>query len=80
MVVPQELSEALTNNKSSINSKLIEVSQNDQNKKYSVFEDLQNGSKQKSVAFMVYDLANWLRNNLKTSRNLKKAVTLKKWQ
>ena len=26
-------------------------------KKYSVFDDLQNGSKQKSVAFMVYDLA-----------------------
>ena len=26
-------------------------------KKYSVFDDLQDGSKQNSVAFMVYDLA-----------------------
>ena len=57
MVVPQELSEALTNIKSSMNSKLIEESQNDSYKKCSVFEDLQNGSKQKSVACMVYDLA-----------------------
>ena len=57
MVVQQEVSEALTNSKSSINSKLIEEGQNDQYKKCSVFEDLQNGSKQKSVAFMVYDLA-----------------------
>ena len=57
MVVPQEVSEALTNSKSSINSKLIEESQNGQCKKCSVFEDLQNGSKQKPVACMVYDLA-----------------------
>ena len=42
---------------STINSKLIEESQNDQYKKYSVFDDLQYGSKRKSVAFMVYDLA-----------------------
>ena len=57
MVVPEEVSEHMTNSKSSINSKLIEGNQNDQYKKYSVFEDLRNGSKQKSVAFMVYDLA-----------------------
>ena len=50
--VPQ----ALTNSKSSIKSKLIEESQNNQYKKYSVFEDLQNGSKQKFVAFIIYDL------------------------
>ena len=43
--------------KNTINCKLIEESQNDQCKKYSVLDDLQNGSKQKSVAFMVYDLA-----------------------
>ena len=42
---------------STMNCKLIEESQNDPHKKYSVFEDLQDGSKQKSVAFMVYDLA-----------------------
>ena len=49
--------EALTNSKSSIKSKLIEESQDDQYKKYSVFKALQNGSKQKPVFFMVYDLA-----------------------
>ena len=43
--------------KITINCKLIAESQNDQYKKYSVFDDLQDGSKQKSVAFMVYDLA-----------------------
>ena len=42
--------------KSTINSKLIEESKNDQYKKYSVFEDLQNGSKQKFVAFVAYNL------------------------
>ena len=52
-----QVTEALTNSKSVIKSKLIEERQNEQYKKYSVFEDLQNGSKQKSVAFMVYDLA-----------------------
>ena len=57
MVVPQNVSEALTNSKSSIKSKLIEGSQNDKYKKYSVFKDLRNGSKQKSVALMVYALA-----------------------
>ena len=57
MVIPEEVSEALTKSKSPMNSKLIAESQNDQYKKYSVFEDLQNGSKQKSAAFMVYDLA-----------------------
>ena len=53
MVPPEQVSEALTNSKSSIKSKLIEESQNDQYKKCSVFEDRQSGSKQKSVAFMV---------------------------
>ena len=43
--------------KSNTNSKLVEESQNDQYKKYSVFDNLQDGSKQKSVAFMVHDLA-----------------------
>ena len=51
------MSEVLANSKGSIYSKLTKESQNDQYKKYSVFEDLQNGSKQKSVAFTVYDLA-----------------------
>ena len=52
-----QVTEALTNSKVVIKSKLIEESQNDIDKKYSVFEDLQNGSMQKSVAFMIYDLA-----------------------
>ena len=43
--------------KSIINCELIEESQNDQYKKYSIFDDIQNGSKQKSVGFMVYNLA-----------------------
>ena len=47
MVPPEEVSEALTNSKSLIKSKLIEESQNCQYKKYSVFEDLKNGSEQK---------------------------------
>ena len=51
MVAPDEVSEALINSKSPIKSKLIEENQNIQCKKYSVFEDLQNGSKQKSVSF-----------------------------
>ena len=51
------MSEALTNSKSQIKSKLIEESQNDQYKKYSVFEDLQNDCKQKLVSFLVYNLA-----------------------
>ena len=42
---------------SSINYEWIENCRNDQYKKFSVFEGLQEGSKQKSVAFMVYDLA-----------------------
>ena len=51
------MSESLTNSKLSINSKQIEESHNDQYKKCSVFEDLLNGSKQRSIAVMVYDLA-----------------------
>ena len=43
--------------KSTINCKLIEESQNDLYEKYSVFDDLQDCSKAKSVAFKVYDLA-----------------------
>ena len=42
--------------KSTLNCKLIKESQNDPYKKYSVFDDLQDGSKQKSVAFRVYNL------------------------
>ena len=43
--------------KSNINFELIEKCQNDKSKKYSVVEDLQDGSKQKFVAIVVYDLA-----------------------
>ena len=50
-----EVSEALKNMKS-INCQLIEESQNDQYNKHSVFDDLQDGSKQKAVALIVYDL------------------------
>ena len=53
----EEVSEALKKIKSTINCKLMEESQNDQYKIYSVFDDLQDGSKQKSIAFMVYGLA-----------------------
>ena len=50
----RKLSEALTKVKSTIHFRLIEESQSDQYKKYSVFERLQNcGNKQKSVAVMV---------------------------
>ena len=55
--VREEVSVALKKIKSNTNSKLVEESQNDQYKKYSVFDDQQDGSKQKSVAFMVHDLA-----------------------
>ena len=57
MVVPEQVSEPLTKSKSSIKSKLVAENQNDQYKKYLVFKDLKNGSKQKSVASMVCDLA-----------------------
>ena len=57
MVVPEEVSADLTNSKSRIKSKLIEESQNDHHKKYSMFENLQNGIKQKSRYFIVYNLA-----------------------
>ena len=39
MVEPEEVSADLTNSKSRIKSKLIEESQNDHHKKYSVLED-----------------------------------------
>ena len=55
--VREEVSEAFKKIKSIVNCQLIEESQNDQYKKYSIFDDLQDGSKQKSVAFMVYGLA-----------------------
>ena len=51
------MSVALKKIKSNTNSKLVEESQNDQYKKYSVFDDLQDGGKQKSIAFMVHDSA-----------------------
>ena len=53
----QEVSEALKKIESTINYKLTEEIQNDQYKGYSVCEDLKDGSKQKSVAFMVHGLA-----------------------
>ena len=49
------VSEALTNIKSNINSKLIEENQYDQQKKYSFFEDPKDSRKQNFVAFMIYD-------------------------
>ena len=55
--VLEEVSETLKKMKSTINCKLIEERQNDKYKKYSVFEDLQDGIKQKSVTFKDYDLA-----------------------
>ena len=51
------MSGALKKMKTTMNCKLIEESQNDRYEKYSVFDDLQNGSKQKFVAIVVYDLA-----------------------
>ena len=75
--VREEVSELLKKIKSIIYCQLIEESKKDQCKKYSVFDDLQDVSKQKSVASMAYDLAFWWRHNFKTSRNLQNAVTLK---
>ena len=40
-------------------------------RKYSVFESLQDGSKQESVAFMVYCLLNGWRHNFKSYKNFK---------
>ena len=51
----EEVSEPLKKIKPTIHCKIIEDSQHDQAKKYSVIEDLQDSSKQKSVAFMVND-------------------------
>ena len=45
--------EALTNIEVSINSKMIEENQHGECNKYSVFEGLQGGNKQKFVAFRV---------------------------
>ena len=53
----EEASEASTEIKSSINYKMIEEILNDQYKRFSVFEDQEDGCKQKSVPFVVYDLA-----------------------
>ena len=47
-----KVSEALKRIKSTINCQLIEEIQNDQYKKYSFFDDLRDGSKQMSIAFM----------------------------
>ena len=47
----EKVSEALKKIKSTINYKLITECQNDQYKKYPVFDDLQDGSKQTSVAW-----------------------------
>ena len=47
----------MTKIKSAVNCKLIKESQDGRHKKYSVFEDLQDGTKKNStVAFLVYDL------------------------
>ena len=51
-----KISPAMTKIKSTVNCKTIEEIQNDQNKRYSVFECLQDGSNQKSEAFALYDL------------------------
>ena len=50
------MTKALTKIKSNTNCKPTEESQSEQCKKFSVFEDLQDSSKQNSVAFIVYDL------------------------
>ena len=47
----------MTKIKSTIKYKTIEEIQSDQQKIYSVFEDLQDGCKQKSLVFVVYDIA-----------------------
>ena len=47
-----KVSKALKRIKSTINCQLIEEIQNDQYKKYSFFDDLRDGSKQMSIAFM----------------------------
>ena len=47
-----EVLQALTKIKYTINCKLIEKLQTDQYEKYAVFDDLQDGSKQKSITFM----------------------------
>ena len=65
MVAPEVVSEALTNSRGPIKSKLIEKSRNYQYEEYSVFGDLQNGSKQKSVASVVYDLATLMTSQFK---------------
>ena len=43
---------------STLNSKLIKENQYDKYKEYTIFEGPRDGSKQKSVDFTVYDLAN----------------------
>ena len=48
-----------------INYTAIEEIQNDQHKMHSVFEDLQDGCKQNSLAFMVYNLAILMTSQLK---------------
>ena len=50
----------------------MDENKNDQYKKHSVFYDLQDGSKQKSVAFMVYDLEFWWRHNFKKQQKFLK--------
>ena len=55
--IPEEVLKALTITISTINCKLTEGRQNDQHKKHSVFNDLQNDREQQYVAFMAYDLA-----------------------
>ena len=54
---PEVISEALTRIKKTINCKRIKGTQNEHLKKYSLFDDLQDSSKQRSVALIVYDLA-----------------------
>ena len=54
-----EVSEALTKIESTINRKLIEERQDDQHKKWSVFEDLQDGSKDNSAALIATLLHNY---------------------
>ena len=49
--------EALTHIRISMNSELIGEDRYSQQQKYSVFEDLRDGSKQKLVPSMVNDLA-----------------------
>ena len=57
------------------NSKSPEVNQYGKHKKHSVFDDLQDGSKQKSVVFLVYDCSNPMVSQVPNQREFYKWYT-----